>query len=81
MPEIREVSFIGWNFEIEDNDDVVISLFDDDRKLFRHYPIKSLYSDKRHAEKACVLAQEAKLVELTEGVREYREKIFGKATQ
>lgn len=78
MPEVKEVSFLGWNFENGNNDDVIITRFTDDRRI-ESFAIKDLYTDKRKAEEACLEAQEAKIAELIVNVREYREKLFGKS--
>ena len=62
-PALQAVNFLGWNYEVEDNDDVKISKERDSDRQRISYPIKDLYRHKRKAEIALVAAQEAWLAE------------------
>lgn len=70
-PSIRTVSFIGWNYDIDDNDELVIRTQRDDGQWVK-YEISELYSHKKNAEAALIVAQKERLAEFAEQLERKR---------
>lgn len=76
MPQLMEVPYLGWNWELSEYDDAVeiITERDTDNRRMT-YKVNHLYRDKKKALDAMIVAQRAWLQERTDEIAEHAEKV------
>lgn len=76
MPQLNEVPYLGWNWELNERDDTVEIVTERDTDNRRvTYQVNDLYRDKKKALAAMIEAQKTWLQEREAEINEHAEKV------